>query len=56
MVKIIETIFVSVIVSAIVSKIMAVCYLKKIDKYADDLLGMVKDFLKDVFGIIGKRP
>ena len=44
-----ETVIVSIITSVVVSKIMAVCYLRKIDKYTDDLLSMVKEFFEDIF-------
>ena len=50
-----ETVIVSIITSVVVSKIMAVCYLKKIDKYTDDLLKMLKEFLADIAEFVGNR-
>ncbi len=50
-----ETILVSMLVSYFVTRITAWACLKRIDKYADDLLEMTKSFFSDLISVLDKR-
>ncbi len=50
-----ETIIVSALASYFVARITAWAYLKRIDKYADDLLEMTKSFFSDLISVLDER-
>lgn len=50
------TIIVSALVSYFVARITALAYLKRIDKYADDLLEITKSFFSDLLSLLSKQP
>ena len=51
----IETIITSALVALIVSRIMAIYYLKKIDKYTDSAINAIRCFLNDLISTLSKR-
>lgn len=52
----VETVVLAVIVSFLTARVTTKLFLGKIDKYTDDLLGMVKDFFMELITTLSKRP